>query len=938
MLRLLLVDDNPDDRLLMMRHLRKEFGELEVVQVIDMEQFQAALRDFDFDLVITDYYIRWTDGLSVLRAVREQHPDCPVVMFTGTGSEEVAVQAMKEGVDDYVLKSPRHFKRLAASARRALESAAQRRALREAETRYQRLFESVPVGLFRMALDGTLLEVNNTLVDMLRFPDKESLLAVSGRDLAMERYAPGGELSWPPEWDAITRRVVRLRCGDGDVIWAAVTMRRVETDAIEGSVQDITETQERSRYLAFLADITRLALEQNDQQVVLRELTERLRDLFFADSCFLTRWDAERKQVVAVTAAGLIGDAYRPSDSVPAEGTLTYAALQQGRVLTVADVFDTPHLRRDIAEKFPVRSALALPLQAHGRDLGAVILGYSQRHTFTERQVRRAEDLAAHLALVLSTASLVEETRQRLSELESVRRASLQVTSSLDLQTVLSSILRQIHDLLSVDNTHIFLYDGQKLTFGAAVYHGAPLERPVAEPRGAGVTASVARSGERVVIEDVGHHPLYEGYPLPFRGALASFPLRAGGHVRGVLNVAYEQPHAFQPHEIRILELLADQAAIAIQNAELYESVQRGYRRLQSLQTIDNAITASMDVRITLGVFLEQVIRQLDVDAAAIALYNASTATLEYTLTQGIPRHAFPRRAVRLGITLSGRVALRKEMLIQDDFTPEQNGLDTNALTRVPKVYVGMPLVAKGELQGVLDMYHYSAFKPDGEWTEFAHSLATQAAIAIENAQLFDRLQRSNFELELAYDQTLEGWARALELRGVEPEGHTTRVVELCLALAQKVVFDPQRLLSIRRGTILHDIGKIAVPDAILLKPGPLDDAEWQVVRQHPVYARQLLAPIGFLRRALEIPYSHHERWDGTGYPQGTAGERIPLGARIFALVDVWDSLTSERPYRAAWPPEKAMRYIESQAGKQFDPNLTLLFLDLLRERFMRLP
>jgi len=938
MLRLLLVDDNPDDRLLMMRHLRKEFGELEVVQVIDMEQFQEALRHFDFDLVITDYYIRWTDGLSVLRAVRAQHPDCPVVMFTGTGSEEVAVQAMKEGVDDYVLKSPQHFKRLAASARRALESAAQRRALREAETRYQRLFESVPVGLFRMTLDGALLEVNNTLVDMLRFPDKERLLAVSGRDLALERYAPGEELSWPPERGAIMRRVVRLRCGDGDVIWAAVTMRRVSEEAIEGSVQDITETQERSRYLAFLADITRLALEQNDQQVVLRELTERLRELFFADSCFLTRWDTERRQVVAVTAAGLTGDAYRPSASVSGEGTLTHAVLQQGRVLAVADVFDSPHLRCDIAEKFPVRSALALPLQAHGRDLGAVILGYNQAHTFTERQVRRAEDLAAHLALVLSTASLVEETRQRLSELESVRRASLQVTSSLDLQTVLSSILRQIHDLLPVDNTHIFLYDGHTLTFGAAVYHGAPLERPVAEPRSDGVTANVARHGERMVIEAVSSHPMFAGYPLPFRGALASFPLRAGGHVRGVLNVAYEQPHAFQPHEIRILELLADQAAIAIQNAELYESVQRGYRRLQSLQTIDNAITASMDVRITLGVFLEQVIRQLDVDAAAIALYNTSTATLEYTLTQGIPRHAFPRRAVRLGVTLSGRIALRKEMLIQDGFTPEQNGLDTNALTRIPKVYVGMPLVAKGELQGVLDMYHYSAFKPDGEWIEFAHSLATQAAIAIENAKLFDRLQRSNFELELAYDQTLEGWARALELRGVEPEGHTTRVVELCLALAQKVVFDPQRLLSIRRGTILHDIGKIAVPDAILLKPGPLDDAEWQVVRQHPVYARQLLAPIGFLRRALEIPYSHHERWDGTGYPQGTAGERIPLGARIFALVDVWDSLTSERPYRAAWPPEKALHYIETQAGKQFDPNLTLLFLDLLRERFMRLP
>ena len=419
---------------------------------------------------------------------------------------------------------------------------------------------------------------------------------------------------------------------------------------------------------------------------------------------------------------------------------------------------------------------------------------------------------------------------------------------------------------------------------------------------------------------------------------MASLPLRAGGSVRGVLNVAYDTPHIFEVREIRVLELLADQAAIAIHNASLYETVQRGYRRLQSLQTIDNAITASMDIQITLGVFLEQVIRQLDVDAAAIALYNPITATLEYTLTQGIPRRAFPRRMVRLGTTLSGKVALRKEILMEERFAPEQNGMQGNILNRPPRFYAGIPLVAKGELQGVLDIYHYHPLQPDAEWIAFARSLATQAAIALENARLFNSLQRSNFELELAYDQTLEGWARALELRGVEPEGHTARVVELCLALAQRVIFDSARLLSIRRGAILHDIGKIAVSDSILLKPGPLDDTEWQIVRQHPVFARQLLSPIGFLRDAISIPYAHHERWDGTGYPQGLSGERIPLGARIFALVDVWDSLTSERPYRPAWPVEKALVYVREQAGKQFDPNLTMLFLDLLQERLRLSP
>ncbi|RMF47303.1 MAG: GAF domain-containing protein, partial [Anaerolineae bacterium] len=716
-------------------------------------------------------------------------------------------------------------------------------------------------------------------------------------------------------------------------IWANIMMRRVGM-VIEGSVQDVTEAQERTRYLAFLADITRLSLQEKVPQKVLRHLAQHLQALFFADSCYLTRFDSRRQKVVPVMSSGFPEEQYLKTPPRPAEGTLTRVALQEKRTLFIPNVLETPYLSHEIAEQFPVRSALVLPLQAHGRDMGAAIIGYHQPHVLSEAQVRRAGDLAAHLSLVLSTAELMEETRQRLSELESVRRASLQVTSSLDLKVVLSSILEQIYRLLQVDNAHIFLYDGRKLTFGAAIFHGTPTNRPVAEPREEGLTARVARSGEAILVEDVSRHPLYENYPLAFSGALAGFPLQAGGEVRGVLNVAYDVPHAFEAHEIRILELLADQAAIAIQNAALYERVQRGYRRLQSLQTIDNAITASMDIQITLGVFLKQVIQQLSVDAAAIALYNPITATLEYTLTQGIPRSAFPRRMVRLGTTLSGKVALHKEIHIEESFSPEQNALDANALNRLPRFYAGIPLVAKGELQGVLDIYHYHSLQPDQEWMDFARSLATQAAIALENARLFNNLQRSNFELELAYDQTLEGWARALELRGVEPEGHTSRVVELCMLFAQRVVFDANRLLAIRRGAILHDIGKIAVSDAILLKPGPLDDTEWQIVRQHPVFARQLLSPIGFLRNAIDIPYAHHERWDGTGYPQGLRGERIPLGARIFALVDVWDSLTSERPYRPAWPPEKALAYIEEQAGRQFDPGLTPIFIDLLQENF----
>jgi putative two-component system response regulator len=180
-----------------------------------------------------------------------------------------------------------------------------------------------------------------------------------------------------------------------------------------------------------------------------------------------------------------------------------------------------------------------------------------------------------------------------------------------------------------------------------------------------------------------------------------------------------------------------------------------------------------------------------------------------------------------------------------------------------------------------------------------------------------------------AYDQTLIGWSRALDLRDKETEGHSQRVAQLTLAVAQALNIPPEEQINMWRGAMLHDIGKIGVPDSILHKPGPLTEEEWEIMRCHTTYAYELLSPIAYLRSAIDIPYCHHEKWDGTGYPRGLRGEQIPLAARIFALVDVWDALTNDRPYRKAWSREQAYQYICEQKGKHFDPNLVDLFLSI---------
>jgi response regulator RpfG family c-di-GMP phosphodiesterase len=202
-----------------------------------------------------------------------------------------------------------------------------------------------------------------------------------------------------------------------------------------------------------------------------------------------------------------------------------------------------------------------------------------------------------------------------------------------------------------------------------------------------------------------------------------------------------------------------------------------------------------------------------------------------------------------------------------------------------------------------------------------------QAAITLENAALLARLQSSNSELAVAYDATLEGWSRALDLRDQETEGHTQRVTEETLRLALHLGVGHDELVHMRRGAILHDIGKMAIPDAILLKPGRLTEAEWAIMRSHPTLAYELLSPIAYLAPALAIPYCHHEKWNGSGYPRGLSGEQIPFAARIFAVADVWDALSFDRPYRRAWPAARVRDHIASQAGTHFDPRVVVEFL-----------
>jgi PAS domain S-box-containing protein/putative nucleotidyltransferase with HDIG domain len=488
-------------------------------------------------------------------------------------------------------------------------------------------------------------------------------------------------------------------------------------------------------------------------------------------------------------------------------------------------------------------------------------------------------------------------------------------------------------------------------------------ERKRAEMEAARLAAVVEQVAEGVVITDLNKQILYAN---PFIETLTGFnrsellgenyqalqegesnpkfleeiwaSLENGKTWQGTLVSTRKDGHLF--HEETTLFPIKDASGQVINYASIgrditdrviaEEQIQLQLRRLAALRTIDLAISSSLDLRVVLNVLLDQIVTQLDADAAALLLLNPHTQTLEFGGGRGFRRSAIQQSYLQLGQGLAGQVASERRVISVPNFHQIQD-----IYTRAPLItgedfqaYHAVPLVAKGQVKGVLEIYNRLPFAPEQEWLDYLDTLAGQAAIAIDNATLLADLQRSNEELVQAYVTTLEGWVKTLGLRDDETEDHTQRVTTMTLRLASALGVNDLELIHIRRGALLHDIGKMAVPDHILLKDGPLDENEWEIMKKHPVDAFELLAPITYLRPALDIPYCHHEKWDGSGYPRGLKGEDIPLAARLFAVADVWDALRSDRPYRKAWSKDKAVAYLRQHAGSHFDPRVLKVFFD----------
>lgn len=382
----------------------------------------------------------------------------------------------------------------------------------------------------------------------------------------------------------------------------------------------------------------------------------------------------------------------------------------------------------------------------------------------------------------------------------------------------------------------------------------------------------------------------------------------------------------------KLFASLAGQMETALQRIVAQLRISTQIRNISFLQLISRTISPEMDVETVITPLLAQIRKLLDSDAIALYLNDKNGVHLSCRAHDGFRTNLIENASVGYGEPYAGLAAKEQRIVSVSNFGDIDGESQFAQLVRA-EAFVSQhcaPIIIAKKTMGVLEVFQRKPFIPSSEWLILFDAIAMQAGLALDYTSIYADLQKAYLDLELSYEATIEGWSAAMDFRDQETEGHSKRVASLTISLAERLGVSEEEITYIARGALLHDVGKIGIPDSVLKKAGPLDEDEWKLMRQHPRIAREMLAGIPHLASSLDIPLYHHEKWDGSGYPEGLKGEKIPFAARLFSVIDVFDALTSDRPYRRAWSNAEALSYIKEQAGIQFDPLIVGAFVSMI--------
>ena len=588
-----------------------------------------------------------------------------------------------------------------------------------------------------------------------------------------------------------------------------------------------------------------------------------------------------------------------------------------------------------------IRSWVGAPLLVKGDLIGVLNVDSRSAGAYNQETGKTVMAFANQAAIAIKNTRLFENLVNEQHHTSLLYHLSMELAVSLNPEEVAKRALQAATNALGVSRGNILTIENDSKNIQLLAVTGYDHEtvdainQRLSWTTNQGVSGRAIQTRTALIVPDIS---LDENW-IPVSGlddwvnSTMSIPLITGGVVVGVLNLVSEKLDFFKSESLPLITAIASPVALALQNARLYEGLRQRFKELEILADTSSALRKTQSYNDIPPILLAKAVEGLKADAGVLLLLENNA--LIFATIHG-------ETNVKTGDICSQDAGMMWQALESGKpiFIPDVTQIEDLHKSAVCQALMGdalscvcIPLQTTTSTIGVVYLNWKKKTFLSADESRLLASIAEIAANAIQRSTLHKQTMQQALDLTLAYDATIEGWSRILDLRDRETEGHTQRVTNMTLQLARAMGIEGFEIEHIRRGALLHDIGKMAIPDIILRKPAALSDEESTLMRRHPQIAYDMLSHIAYLQPALNIPYYHHEKWDGTGYPRGLKGEEIPLTARIFAVVDVYDALTSDRPYRPAWTKRKATAHIRQQTGIHFDPKIVDIFLKMIRKK-----
>lgn len=626
---------------------------------------------------------------------------------------------------------------------------------------------------------------------------------------------------------------------------------------------------------------------------------------------------------------GVVGRTHTVSDPHLHAG---YVLRAQSPVIIENFAAETRFQPSDYLMRHQVVAGVCAPMLAETRVIGLLGIYSRTARQFSEEQSHFLYLVATQTAMALEKARHSQSAARRLDELILLNDVIVAANSEVSLERVLSSVTGEIGELLQSEDVNVTLVSDRYQDPGGAV--------SVAEAGWrAAVAAWVMRNRQPVLIQDLSRDTRFNAHAQSARACLGA-PMTIGERVIGVIAVAHPQANTFDANDLRLLTTLAGQIAAAIERARLLDETRKRLAEISAMFQFSNELrTATTDAHL-LNLVVQDAVSMLQATSGALELLTPDGEHLQVAAVTNMPH---------LGLEIPAEVGGLSWEAYRSGETIAVADVKDDVRVNLPDAVqpvrgaIAAPLRTPSGVLGALLLGFSEYGAPSQDKIRLATTIANLAAQALHRLRLNEQtveqaasLAIALNDLEESYQATLLALSAALDARDRETEGHSQRVTKFALAIGKQLHLSPRDLTNLERGALLHDVGKIGISDNILLKAGPLTPQERAIMNQHPRLGYEMLQGISFLQEALPVVLYHQEMYDGSGYPEGLFGEQIPLGARIFAVADTYDAMTSTRPYRSALSHDAALSEILAHKGTQFDPHVVDAFVSLFDQEEYR--